>query len=40
MFLVDNNYLKSKYRYQLVVKLNANRYYNKLLYYLSFYLSF
>ena len=39
-FLVDNGSLVLKYRYLLVVKLKANIYYKKLLYYLFSYIGF
>ena len=38
MPLVDNSSLELKYRYLLIVKLKANKYYKKLLYYLYFYI--
>ena len=38
-FSVDNSFLKAKQKSLLVVRLKANLYYKKLLYYLSFYIS-
>ena len=40
IFQVTNNFLELKYKYQLVVKINVNKYYRKLAYYLSFYINF
>ena len=37
---IENNSLRVKHRYQLVVKLKANKCYQKLLYYLFFYIHF
>ena len=40
MFLVNDNSLKLKLKYYLVIKLKANKDYKKLLYYLSFFIDF
>ena len=40
LLLVDNSFLKSKNKYQLVVKLKINKCYKELLYYLTFYIGF
>ena len=39
MILVNNSFLELNYKYQLVVILKSNKYYNKLLYYLSSYIN-
>lgn len=39
-FLINISSLKSKIRYQFVINLKTNKYYKKIVCYLSFYLSF
>ena len=38
--LVKNSSLKPKYRYQLIVKLKVNKYYEEFFHYTLFYISF